>query len=167
MPMGGQKTSGIPRKKWIHQDEAIDIFLTRERGILEMATGTGKTRTALRIMVKLMEKGLIDTIIVGADGTSLLEQWYREILSYIGKFPKKLAVYRHFERWHDVELFSTNPVGVVLLASRPIVAGPLKRLNNTQGEKTLLVHDEVHKAGSPVLRNRLNGLSEHLSLIHI
>ena len=32
--------------KWRHQDEAVKRFLAAERGILEMATGTGKTRTA-------------------------------------------------------------------------------------------------------------------------
>lgn len=36
--------------RWMHQDEAVSIFLERHNGILEMATGTGKTRTALKIV---------------------------------------------------------------------------------------------------------------------
>jgi hypothetical protein len=41
---------------WRHQDEAIAAFLNARAGILEMATGTGKTRTAIRIIQELVER---------------------------------------------------------------------------------------------------------------
>jgi hypothetical protein len=34
---------------WKHQEKALNIFIEKKKGILEMATGTGKTYTALRI----------------------------------------------------------------------------------------------------------------------
>lgn len=37
-------------KLWPHQQEAIGTFMLLEKGILEMATGTGKTKTSLEIM---------------------------------------------------------------------------------------------------------------------
>jgi hypothetical protein len=40
-------------KKWRHQAEAVAKFLEKERGVLDMATGTGKTHTALRIAESL------------------------------------------------------------------------------------------------------------------
>lgn len=33
--------------KWRHQEEAVEKFLVAKRGVLNVATGTGKTRTAI------------------------------------------------------------------------------------------------------------------------
>ena len=46
----------IPEKKngsyqWRHQEEAVEKFLKVGHGVLEMATGTGKTRTTLKFLV--------------------------------------------------------------------------------------------------------------------
>ena len=65
---------------WQHQDEAIRRFLQHRRGILEMATGSGKTRTAIRIMEELLKNGEISQILVVVYGNDLLEQWYRELM---------------------------------------------------------------------------------------
>ena len=67
-------------KKWRHQDEGVERFVAAERGILNMATGTGKTRTALRILTALFHCRQIDTVIVCTDGNDLLDQWYGELL---------------------------------------------------------------------------------------
>ena len=42
---------GIPKKK------ARDEFINEKWGLLEMATGTGKTRTALSIATQLINEG--------------------------------------------------------------------------------------------------------------
>ena len=67
----------MEKNNWIHQDKAIDCFLREESGILEMATGTGKTRTAIRIMETLFRENKVDHILVLTYGNDLLEQWYR------------------------------------------------------------------------------------------
>ena len=41
--------------KYRHQEEAVEIFLKKENGILEMATGTGKTVIAFHIAWKLFQ----------------------------------------------------------------------------------------------------------------
>jgi type I site-specific restriction endonuclease len=38
---------------WPHKIKAINIFLDNHKGLLEMATGTGKTSTALQIARQL------------------------------------------------------------------------------------------------------------------
>ena len=48
-------------QRWMHQREAIEIFLRERHGVLEMATGTGKTRTALQIFAELKERGVVRT----------------------------------------------------------------------------------------------------------
>ena len=61
---------------WPHQQAAVAEFMDNKRGILEMATGTGKTRTALSILARLIQSGAIKTAIIAADGNDLLDQWW-------------------------------------------------------------------------------------------
>ncbi|WP_210407607.1 DEAD/DEAH box helicase family protein, partial [Hydrocoleum sp. CS-953] len=67
----------IPEKKngsyqWRHQEEAVEEFLKVGHGVLEMATGTGKTRTNLKILSRLDELEQINGIIISTEGTDLL-----------------------------------------------------------------------------------------------
>jgi hypothetical protein len=73
----------VAPRLWRHQDAAIAAFLEARGGILEMATGTGKTRTAIRIMQELKERRQIDFIIVCAGGTDLLDQWRLQLASQV------------------------------------------------------------------------------------
>lgn len=59
---------------WPHQEEAKEAFLKAKHGILEMATGTGKTRTAIAIMKEMLEEGTVRRIIVITYGNDLLQQ---------------------------------------------------------------------------------------------
>ena len=42
------KTRFVADPRWRHQDDAVAAFMEARAGILEMATGTGKTRTAVK-----------------------------------------------------------------------------------------------------------------------
>jgi len=145
--------------KWRHQDEAIEQFLGSERGVLEMATGTGKTRTALDICRRLLTDHIVDSVIVAADGTDLLDQWYAELVPVaLGAHPP-LSVVRHYEAYHERDRFVLDPTRTVLLVSRPALAPALRRLSQIQRGRTVLIHDEVHRLGSPANRTSLSGLS--------
>ena len=39
---------------WPHKIKAINVFIDNKKGVLEMATGTGKTSTALQIARQLL-----------------------------------------------------------------------------------------------------------------
>ena len=152
-------TSPVPNR-WQHQDEAISKFLACERGVLEMATGTGKTRTALRICETLVKQGDIDTIIVSADGVDLLEQWHAQLLALGTTLPNRFVVFRHYAEYHERERFNLNPRRSVLLVSRPALAPVMRALGPNAAARTLLLHDEVHRLGSPGNRSSLAGLSD-------
>ncbi|MEW8111076.1 MAG: DEAD/DEAH box helicase family protein [Candidatus Thiodiazotropha endolucinida] len=158
---GGRKTNRASRK-WRHQDEALNVFLSAERGVLNMATGTGKTRTALKIMTALFDQGDIDTVIVCTDGNDLLDQWYGELLAARKTVGREVRVFRHFKDSKQIQSFALNPKDAFLLVSREPAASALRQLNGEQGRRTLLVHDEVHGLGSPANRVRLSGLSDHI-----
>ncbi|MDE0286436.1 MAG: DEAD/DEAH box helicase family protein [Gammaproteobacteria bacterium] len=146
--------------KWRHQDEARDIFLTAERGVLNMATGTGKTRTSLNILRALSERNSVDTVIISTDGNDLLDQWYAELLSIRNDIGAK--VIRHYKSSRGVEDFLLEPKNSVLLVSRQPLASALRQLPPEIGVRTLLIHDEVHGLGSRANRTRLSGLSENI-----
>ena len=123
-----------------------------------MATGTGKTRTALKVMTALYERNDINTVIVSTDGNDLLDQWYSELLSVRKNIDAK--VFRHYKSSREVEDFLLEPRDGILLVSRQPLASALRRMPNGVGRRTLLVHDEVHGLGSPSNRSRLHGLSD-------
>jgi len=69
----------VTEKKWEFQKEAREIFIEKKWGLLEMATGTGKTRTALSIATQLINEKRINKIIVQMKGTDLIRQWRQNI----------------------------------------------------------------------------------------
>lgn len=152
----------VQNAKWRHQDEAIDAFLSAEQGILDMATGTGKTRTALRIVRTLLDRDQIDTIIISTFGTDLLNQWYSEVLRALSDLVKPLTIHRHFSEHYDRDEFSLSPKDSILLSSRASVDKALNNLTPAIAQRTLLIHDEVHGLGSHSSREALNGLSDDI-----
>lgn len=148
--------------RWRHQDQAVETFLRERRGILEMATGTGKTRTALKIMARLVSTGDVETIIVATDGTDLLEQWQGKLLRLITEEAPSFSLHRHFSSYHDRELFVQSPDESILLSSRRALAPALKNLGERTLKRTLLIHDEVQGLGSPAKRRKLKGLADSI-----
>jgi superfamily II DNA or RNA helicase len=69
-------------------------------------------------------------------------------------------VIRHFGSFHDRDRFEMDPRLTILLVSRPALAPALRALTKKTGQKTILIHDEVHRLGSPANRDALAGPSE-------
>ena len=149
-------------RKWRHQDEALQKFLTAERGVLNMATGTGKSWTAVKILRALFYMGKIDTVIVCTDGNDLLDQWYGELLGARKGVGRDIRVFRHYRESKQIQGFTLNPEGAFLLISRKPLASALRQLDPSHGGRTLLIHDEVHGLGSPGNRVCLAGLSNNI-----
>jgi superfamily II DNA or RNA helicase len=138
--------------KWRHQEDAEREFIAKRRGILEMATGTGKTRTAIRILNTLYKAQSVDSAIVVAFGTDLLDQWYRELNAQ-----RNFVVYRHYESNKEFNGYLLNPKGSVLVISRQMFADFLDRLPANQRARKQIIFDEVHGMGSPTLVQQLAG----------
>jgi len=164
----GNKESDVSiseKNKWRHQDEAITEFLKKERGILEMATGTGKTRTAINIIEKLVLSSQIRIIIVAMGGTDLLNQWrghLNRIRETIKKSGIQITPYYHYDIYHDIEDFNVSTEYRYLLASTNKLHIALKNLDEEQAKKTIVIYDEIHNFGSTGNREKLKGLSENI-----
>lgn len=135
-----------------HQTSAIESWEAQgRRGILEHATGTGKTFTALLAIRKHIEVGGPALILVPS--RLLLEQWVREIRKEFPLSVILLAGNGH-ERWR-------MPQRLRSMTAPDAELGPRITLSTMQtaslnefreqihaGEHLLLVADEVHQMGS-------------------
>lgn len=76
-------------KPWEHQDGAFNAWLNnRCKGIIEMATATGKTLLGLMAIQKLaseMEKrGANGSVLITSHSRAILNQWKQEVLDKLG-----------------------------------------------------------------------------------
>ncbi len=147
-----------PINKWRHQDQALNCFLEKEHGILAMATGTGKTVTAMKIIDKLFEQGKIKRVVITMYGNDLLDQWAKQIRE---KYKNK-QIYYQYGTQKELSKFIIHPDNSILLISRD--AGNLTKLLNlldrapgNYREDTLFIFDEVHGAGSNSFVENLAG----------
>ena len=138
---------------WRHQDEAITVFLKAGAGILEMATGTGKTRTAIRIIQELLERRQIDFVIVCAGGTDLLDQWRIQLTT-----ETTAPLYCTYGGRHDEGAFLSQTRDAIWIASREALTDLLSRVPDVRRRRTLLICDEVHGFGSPAIVRALSGV---------
>ena len=143
--------------KWRHQDEAVEAFLLVKGGVLEMATGTGKTRTALRILTRLHRIEAINGAIVCTDGTDLLDQWCQEIEEWTLALGMPYRTLKHYGTHHRGGEFVLSPRESILVISRGQLHMTLSRLPNEVTGRLLIVHDEVHGLGAPGCRENLAG----------
>ncbi|CAA2136853.1 DEAD/DEAH box helicase family protein [Methylobacterium bullatum] len=156
LPRPYQRPAAKNEDRWRHQREAIAAFLDARRGVLEMATGTGKTRTALSILNELHARKLIGGAIVVAYGTDLLDQWNKELLQRTS-FP----VYRDYADRKETLSYLNASQDAVLLLSRQNLPKLLPKLSAETQRRTLLVFDEVHGMGSASLVSSLDGRLEN------
>lgn len=142
-------------------------FGARGRGVLQMATGTGKTITALSIALRLVEERAKQAagvaIVVLCPYQHLVSQWTAEADRF-GFGP--IACFRGRQHWESelraqlLELQGGVRPAVMAIATNATFATPafqavLQRLPAA----SLLIADEMHNLGAPALRRTL---PEHL-----
>ena len=150
-----------------YQKEAVQNWLGNEkRGIVEMATGTGKTITALSCLEEVFEKESRVVAVISSPFIHLSEQWIREFNKF-GIHCDKLIADSSKEGWKDKLVDSIfdveNGVSERLLVLtthntfssddfRSIIRESKKRMCAL---RCLLIVDEVHGIGAPERRKGL------------
>lgn len=140
-----------------YQVNALSAWVNANRvGILEMATGTGKTRTAKACIGSTQELGPLLTIVV-APYQHICDQWVRELSEFnplpIGpNWRKKLA-----EAHNEVVLRRRQNLTIVAVkntaGSKDFVTAIQSMIGSFQN--TLLVGDEVHWLGASAFKASL------------
>lgn len=144
--------------KWIHQVLAVKTFLEKEHGILAMATGTGKTITAMKIINKLFDNGDIRRVVITMYGNDLLDQWAIQIRENY----KDKQINYHYASQKMMKNFIMHPDDSILLLSRDSknlskLLNLFDRLPGNYRDDTLFIFDEVHGAGSSTFVENLSG----------
>lgn len=139
------------------QQDAIDRWKRGNlKGILSMATGTGKTLVALMAVRKFISPNVL--VVVAVPSVALVVQWKREILRV---FPDSVIIECDSERpaWNDSLKTAVNYLALNEEGSKRIFAVTTyqtgrtaefgESLNKLPPEKLCLVADEVHHVGAP------------------
>jgi len=163
---GGRQLPAAPTELEIreYQRQAMAAwFAARGRGVLEMATGTGKTITALSIAARLYEEqakrneGL--AVVVLCPYQHLVVQWMAEADRF-GFGP--LACFRSRQRWEAelrtrlLELRSgARPTVMAIVTNATFATRAFQSMLAELPAASLLIADEMHNLGAPALREAL------------
>lgn len=143
-----------------YQIEAIESwFRAGKHGILEMATGTGKTITSLFAAKKLLQEIPNTNLLILCPYTHLVEQWSQEA-SKFGFHP--LMCYGSIHSWKKSLIslladYKSGRINHFCIISTMDTASSLPFLELMQAiqDQTMLLADEMHNLGSGKRRNAL------------
>lgn len=146
-----------------YQREAVDSwFANQKRGLFRMATGTGKTFTALGAMdefIEQTEKPIL--VVIAVPYTHLANQWKEELEKFGYGNPKFLYGSANTEWKADLSrLLSDLALGLgsdqlVITTHTTLASEYFRDKIQCSGCETLLIADEVHGLGSSHRREAL------------
>lgn len=162
---GGKHLGAVQLRQY--QAEAVQNWLGNDKkGILEMATGTGKTVAALSCIKKILETEKKVIIVISGPFIHLSEQWIREF-DRLGIQSKKSLADSSKAKWRDklvdniIDVENGISERLVVLTTHNTLSSMdfmniIKESKARAPEvKLLLVVDEVHGIGAPERRNGL------------
>lgn len=144
-----------------YQQEAIQAIIDNNwSGILEMATGTGKTITSLAISLRYYEMRERIFLIVVVPFNHLVNQWEKIILSFGYKIPIKCN--NNKKIWYNdlvkrVRNFNSKITNIECLITTytTFSTDTFQKVINKIKANTVLIADECHYAGSSSLRYKI------------
>ena len=156
---------GIPRmpshlKLRSYQQQAVNNwFANRGRGILKMATGTGKTITALAIATQLYQKISLQALIVVCPYRHLVTQWGRECKKFA---LQPILAFENVHTWQNklsTTLYNIHSGHLkfisIITTNSTFISDSFQSQLKYFPEKTLIIGDEAHHLGSPKLEKSL------------
>lgn len=142
-----------------YQKEAINKWIENDcQGLFEMATGTGKTFTAMGCINYLIPKYPQLAIIISCPQSHLLKQWEKEIIKFNLPIEKIIIADSTNKRWKndsysslaDLSMYGGKPIVIITshktLSSNDFIysASSISNLNY------FLIVDEVHGIGTEI-----------------
>jgi superfamily II DNA or RNA helicase len=151
----GSQPAPSQRTLRAHQVTALEHWKAMgRRGILEHATGSGKTFTAICAMRESLSLGEVALVLVPSE--VLLSQWHYEIRRSLSDLqPQILLCGAGNVRWREEALlgpWTRNRDGArprVVLSTMQTACTAAFRERLCEGDHILVVADEVHRLGSP------------------
>ncbi len=151
-----------------YQQEAVaNWFANNGRGTLKMATGSGKTITALAIATELYQKINLQVLFIICPYCHLVNQWARESEKF-GLQP--ILAFEEARSWQNklvaglYEVRAGDSLGdscasraflTIITTNATLMGDSLRSQLRYLPEKTLIIGDEVHNLGAPRLGQSL------------
>lgn len=147
-----------------YQREAVDAWLTNHgRGMFKMATGTGKTKTALVAANSLAtalrgrEQPLV--ILIVAPLTHLVDQWLEEVRDFgveaIGVYENAAVWLPRVQEQLASSRLGQRPVVAMVATNASFATDRFQYILNNLDLPLLLIADEAHNLGSKAYSTRL------------
>ncbi|MEH7223421.1 DEAD/DEAH box helicase family protein, partial [Bacillus sp. JJ1566] len=153
-----------------YQKKAIQNWFRNEcQGLLEMATGTGKTITAITGITKLYEVTKRLAVIIVCPYTHLVDQWVKD-LKLFNMSP--IIAYHSRSLWenelnNNVSSFQAKVINhfCVVTTNATFSTENMQQIIKKLGDDTVIVADEAHHFGAANLRQCLpNNIPYRLAL---
>jgi superfamily II DNA or RNA helicase len=138
---------------YAHQGQAVSAWeAAGRRGILAMATGAGKTISALVAAHRLHDDNSPLAIVISVPTKPLLTQWASECVEF-GLNPLLAPALPRQKRLRSVQLaldnltFGVSQVETIIVTNQGLVDPAFRKLLDDYGGEALLIADEVHNLG--------------------
>lgn len=132
-------------RRW--QEEALALWQERERGVVSVVTGGGKTAFAELCMLAFRDRYPQGRFIIVVPTAALLDQWYVSLEEDLGVGESEIACYSGLDH-------PDKPRAVNLLVVNTARAQASKI---SRGAPSFLIVDECHRVGSPANALALRG----------
>ena len=147
-----------------YQQDAYKSWVSNDyHGIFAMATGTGKTITALNCALNEYAKTGLYQVIILVPTTILVEQWEKEVKKF--NFKKITKASSHNPGWRQALHNIRNkqgvgvPVSYVIISTyRTFANDDFQAFVEATSEDTILVADEAHNVGAPAIADKFEKL---------
>ncbi|MDF5725581.1 MAG: DNA phosphorothioation system restriction enzyme [Rhizonema sp. PD37] len=143
-----------------YQQQAVNNwFANNGRGTLKMATGSGKTITALSVVCELYKQIDLQMLLVVCPYRHLVTQWAREC----EKFNlQPILAFENLRTWQNqlsTQLYNVHSGSqsflTVIVSNSTLIGDGFQSQLKYFPEKTLIIGDEAHNLGSPKLEESL------------
>jgi DNA phosphorothioation system restriction enzyme len=143
-----------------YQKDAIRAWLKRDgRGILAMATGAGKTLTALYLACKVAEKNSPLVIVVVCPFLNLANQWIREMARFgllpVACFHSRVAWEGPLQEAYQRLASGLTQVMALVVTNSTFLSPAFQTALQSEIAPHLLIADEVHNLGAAHLKSSL------------
>ncbi|MEI2582575.1 DNA phosphorothioation system restriction enzyme [Scytonema sp. PRP1] len=143
-----------------YQQQAVNNwFANNGRGTLKMATGSGKTITALAIACELYKQINLQVLVVVCPYRHLVTQWARECEKFNLQPILAFENVRNWQSQLSTQLYNIRSGSqrflTVITSNSTLIGDGFQSQLKYFPEKTLIIGDEAHNLGAPRLEESL------------
>ena len=158
-PPGCPRIPSTIQLRQYQQQAVANWFANQGRGTLKMATGSGKTITALAIATQLYQKIGLQVLLVVCPFRHLVTQWARECQNFNLEPILAFETVRSWQSQLSTALYNVHagnqPFLTVITTNATLMGDGLQSQLKYFPAKTLIIGDEAHNLGAPRLEQSL------------